>query len=269
MGWLGKVVMGGIGWGVGGPLGGIIGAAIGHRMDKMNESPRYHGGEHSGDADAGVFLACQFSVLAKMAKADGRVDASEIATLEHLMTQLQLDAEDRALAINIFDQAKDDNAQASDYVVEFVRVTQGDKQLANMLLTSLVMVAAADAVLHPNELVILKESARILGISQRSLDLLLQRVYGDYNAGSAGGSSYSGSGNASGAAADGAYEVLGVNAGASDDEVKKAYRAKCMEYHPDKIAAKNLPESFNVFAQEQLTAINDAYDKIKKARGLK
>ena len=29
------------------------------------------------------------------------------------------------------------------------------------------------------------------------------------------------------------YEVLGIQRGASDEEIKKAYRAKCKRWHPD------------------------------------
>jgi DnaJ like chaperone protein len=41
------------------------------------------------------------------------------------------------------------------------------------------------------------------------------------------------------------------------------------EYHPDKIAAKGLPEEFTRFAQDKFREIQEAWEQIKAARGIK
>ncbi|MCW8916071.1 MAG: DnaJ domain-containing protein [Magnetovibrio sp.] len=64
------------------------------------------------------------------------------------------------------------------------------------------------------------------------------------------------------------YEVLGVNAEASDTAVKSAYRKLIHENHPDKLMAQGMPQEFIDLANEKMTVINGAYDKIKKMRGL-
>ena len=53
------------------------------------------------------------------------------------------------------------------------------------------------------------------------------------------------------------YEVLGVQRGASDDEIKKAYRAKCKRWHPD--LNPNDPT-----AEEHFKEVQAAYDAITK-----
>ena len=63
------------------------------------------------------------------------------------------------------------------------------------------------------------------------------------------------------------YTVLGVTQGASEDEIKKAYRKLAKEYHPDVVANKGMGEDFQKFAAEKMRAVNSAYDSVKEARG--
>lgn len=58
------------------------------------------------------------------------------------------------------------------------------------------------------------------------------------------------------------YSVLGVSPDATDEEVKKAYRALARKYHPDKYADSDLAE----LAGEKMKEINAAYEQIQKMR---
>ena len=53
------------------------------------------------------------------------------------------------------------------------------------------------------------------------------------------------------------YEVLGIQRGASEEEIKKAYRAKCKRWHPD--LNPNDPT-----AEEHFKEVQAAYDAITK-----
>ncbi|MCR4965424.1 MAG: DnaJ domain-containing protein [Bacteroidales bacterium] len=62
------------------------------------------------------------------------------------------------------------------------------------------------------------------------------------------------------------YRILEVSPDATDDEVKKAYRAAAKKHHPDKVS--HLGEDVRKAAEEKFAQVNNAYNRIKKARGM-
>lgn len=58
------------------------------------------------------------------------------------------------------------------------------------------------------------------------------------------------------------YKTLGVSSTATDDEIKKAYRALVKQYHPDNYADNPLAD----LAAEKMKEINEAYSEIQKLR---
>ena len=62
------------------------------------------------------------------------------------------------------------------------------------------------------------------------------------------------------------YELLGVSPDASDDEVKRAYRAKAKKYHPDALRAQGLPDEMVDRANDMMAKLNAAWNEIEKAR---
>lgn len=64
------------------------------------------------------------------------------------------------------------------------------------------------------------------------------------------------------------YSVLGCTSASSDEEVRICYRKMVVRYHPDKFIGQELDQEFIDLATEKFKQIQDAYDHIKKMRGM-
>jgi len=62
------------------------------------------------------------------------------------------------------------------------------------------------------------------------------------------------------------YKVLEIPNTATDEEVKKAYRNMAKKHHPDKV--NHLGEEMRKAAEEKFTRLNQAYERIRKSRGM-
>lgn len=267
MSWLGKFLGGAFGFLLGGPLGAILGASVGHHFDVGLEDADLD--ERLGPGDPHrvqmAFFSATFSVMGHLAKADGRVSPAEIKLAEQVMDTMNLSADMRATAINLFQQGKSRDFPLHEVLEQFRRECHRRINLIRMFLEIQVQAALADEELNHIEDRLLLDICNHLGISRFDyerikLRLLAQQRFKSYRS----GGSYQ-SVRRQNDLTD-AYAILEVKATASDTEIKKAYRRLISQHHPDKLVAKGLPEEMMTLAKEKTQQIRKAYETISAAR---
>lgn len=271
MAWWGKFLGGAFGYLLGGPLGALLGVALGHRLDQgvegLGEAPADWAPGAQERVQAAFFTAT-FSIMGHLAKADGRVDPDEIRLAEAVMQRMQLNAELRRAARQLFREGKAPGFDP-DAVLDQLRAECGRRRnLLRMFLEIQVQAAYADGRLHEAEARILRHVAARLGIPPQELAQIEALVRAARHFAGAGAA---GAGAEAPPARDRlaeAYAVLGVAPEASDAEVKRAYRRLMNRHHPDKLVARGLPEEMVRMATEKTQEIKAAYETIRRARGL-
>ncbi|MDO9054098.1 MAG: co-chaperone DjlA [Gallionella sp.] len=207
-----------------------------------------------------VFLETVFVSMGKLAKADGHVSQDEIAHVEQFMQKLGMTAQHRTQAIASFKQGAAPDFDIAPTYQRFQTVCGHTKNLKQMLLVYLIVMALADGHFHPAEEALLTDIAARLGYDQAAFRQLMDMVLNQ---------SHFAGGQASAAdALDDAYKALGVSKDSTDAEIKRAYRKLISQYHPDKLIGQGMPEDMIAMATEQAKEIQLAYDMIKKNRNI-
>lgn len=262
MGLIGSLFGGAVGFAIGGPIGAIAGAAIGHGLSSRGERQL----DAHERAQASYFISV-FSMLAKMARADGVVTQHEIDLIQRFMRhEFDLDADAERAAVEIFRAAKDSPVGFAEFAQQFHEIFNNDPEVLHSMLDLLTRVAMADGQLHPGEQQLLAEAAGIFGIDAQHAQFIFAQH------GATGGRRAHGRSGATPPpppATKAPYDVLGIEPGASDAEVKSRYRKLVTEFHPDKIIAKGLPDEFVKFAEQRFREIQEAYESIRAQRGMK
>ncbi len=237
MSWMGKILGGGIGFALGGPIGAVLGMVIGHTVDKSGLS--------EVETRQGIYFTATFSMLGKLAKADGVVSSDEIAVIERVMRDnLKLSTEARRFAIDIFNAAKDSEQAFEDFANQFYIEFGSSPEILTSLIELLLLIAHADGRLHESEEVMIGEAVRIFGL-QDHYRQIKGRFEGVDNL-------------------DHAYARLDSSPNDELAVIKRRYRRLAMEYHPDRIQANGMSPEFAAVAEEKFKEIQHAWDVVEK-----
>lgn len=270
MGWWGKAVGGAFGFLMGGPLGALAGAAFGHQFDtgyERNQRATYRAENfNERERTQTAFFTTTFSVLGRLAKADGQVTPDEIRMASAVMDQMRLNPELKRAAQRLFNEGKRADFPLDEVLDQFRRECHSRHRLLRMFLEIQFEAAYADGLLHPAERNLLLHISERLGFSRREFDDLerVAKVGRQFRGGAFRGTRA----DASDLAIQDAYTLLQVDAKATDDDVKRAYRRMMSQHHPDKLVSKGLPEEMIRLATEKTQEIKAAYERIRSERGI-
>lgn len=246
-----------------GPQGAVLGLILGHLYDLRIKAPvrsrrnMWNDFPQTADQLRRATYAMGVIVLgAKMAKADGRVSRTEI---EAFKTVFHIREEDVDNVGRIFDQARKSVFGFEPYAMRLAQVFKRNPAVLEEILTGLFIIAASDS----NGKLSLAETgflSRVAVLFDFSIDDFVRIA-------ARSGVQLPGY---KGAPPDGGpYTVLGISPGASEEEIKKTYRALIRKHHPDALVAQGLPKELIDQANEKMKRINAAYADICKMRGIK
>ena len=258
----GKWIGGIMGFMAGGPLGALAGFALGSWFDKATDLSGQAAegtGNNSGyggyAGQRNSFLFSMLVMASYIIRADGRVMHSE---MEFVRQFLRVNfgeaavAEGEQILLNLFEERK--RMEQTD-AMAFKRTIRdcGTQIAANLtyeerlqLLGFLVKIAQSDGNVCQAEIDALKEVTLAIGLSLKEVESMLS-LRGD--------------------SLEDAYKVLEIEPTATNDEVRAAYRRLALKHHPDRVAT--LGEDIRKAAEEKFQLINNAKERIYKARGMK
>ena len=255
--------------------GAVMGAVIGHMFDESAGFGYANSAYATAAAQAEaagaptasvseVFFRTTFELMGHVAKSDGRVSEAEIGAARRLMAELRLGPAEINAAIACFRAGKSGGYDA-DSSVEQLRAACAMRHdlLRAFMELQLRAALAGNGMSFPARTILTRVAERLgmSGLEFAHLEAALRaRQQGRWDPGGR---------QPSEKPLAGCYAELEVGSHASDQEVTKAYRRQMSRHHPDKLVANGLPESMAQVAKEKTQRIQEAYEVIRAARGMR
>ena len=205
-------------------------------------------------SELGVFVA----LVAKVAKADGKVDALEAELVGNMFNDISSvfpePEKTRDILKQIFNEQKDINSNIDALAQTLAQLIARDKNKQVQMLGFLIQLAFIDGEVSKPEEQILITIAEAMQIDPdiyhgifNQFESMMQNIQPQTKI-------------------EDAYKILGVSENDSLETIKKAYRTLVKQYHPDIIKAQGKDENYLKEATEKTQQINAAYEMIKKAK---
>jgi len=238
----GKWLTGGLGWAFFGPIGGIVGFVVGSLIDGT-EQQRMIGSEYPPQqtTQSGYIMSLLVLVAAVM-KADGKILKSELDYTKQFFVR-SFGTEAAGEAVKILRDLLNQNIPVTEVCQQIRKNMDHPSRL--QLVHFLFGIADADGQVHDTEHKLIKHIAQQMGISQKDYESIESMFVAN---------------------TDAAYKILEVEATATEEELKKAYRRMAVKYHPDKV--HYLGDDIQKAAHEKFQKVNEAWETIKKQRGI-
>jgi len=256
--------------------GAILGVIVGHFFDKAYSQDfnqlggfgRFFSDQNSLKQQA-VFFHSLFSALGHLAKSDGQVNNREIQIASALMDDMNLSGDARQEAQNAFREGKARDFPLVDTLKGLYEACHGRRDILQVFLEILIQAAFADGKLSQEEYVVLEKVAKPLGFRRRDLDYLISMFEAEIRFRQRGSQQRSSqhSPYTETQSLDDAYRILGVSSSDDEKTIKRAYRKRMAEHHPDKLVSKGLPEQAMEIAKKKAQDIQSAYELVKQKRG--
>ena len=266
-------------------FGAVLGLIVGHLFDKAYSQDfnqlggfgRFFTDQNSLKQQA-IFFHSLFSALGHLAKSDGSVTDHEIQVATALMDEMQLSGEARTEAQNAFREGKARDFPLEESLKSFYDATHGRRDILQVFLEILIQAAFADGKLSQEEYRVLEKVAKPLGFRRRDLEFLISAYEAELRFRQRNGQRYQNysqhqrsrneqTSYSEQASVDDAYRILCVSAKDDEKTIKRAYRKRMSEHHPDKLISKGLPEQAMEIAKKKSQDIQAAYELIKQKRG--
>lgn len=242
----GKILGGLAGFMAGGPVGAMFGALAGHAVDRLKDKGVFDKLlPPEPEIRQITFTVGVVTLAAKMAKVDGAVSRDEVEAFKRIF---HIPAHEVKNVARLFDETKADAAGFEPYAEQLAEMFGDSPALLEELLEALFIIGRADGVLTAAELDFLRRVAAVFRLSDTDFQRIQARHEHSHRADP--------------------YQILGVARDTPADAIKAAYRRLIRENHPDTLIAQGMPQEFVAIATQKMAAINGAYDRLRKERGL-